>query len=175
MDRNAPQCRQNSLVREQRAAAMRTLSLPSGTTIPVLGQDTWGLGRDQAKRKAEIAAFRLGLDLGMTLIDTTVVYKQRIYTLISTMLDNRPGPQYFPIRQKGRLFFILLSKQHHARSDPCAAWTGLGRVKRCGASSGPAWPLNLKVLLRRAKSGTEQATGSPLLGGSRDVRAAEPT
>lgn len=115
MDRNAPQCRQNSLVREQRAAAMRTLSLPSGTTIPVLGQDTWGLGRDQAKRKAEIAAFRLGLDLGMTLIDTTVVYKQRIYTLISTMLDNRPGPQYFPIRPK-RAFILHTPEQ----AAPCS-------------------------------------------------------
>jgi len=53
---------------------MRTLSLPSGTTIPVLGQGTWGLGEDRVKRKAEMAALRLGLDLGMTLIDTAEMY-----------------------------------------------------------------------------------------------------
>lgn len=74
MDRNAPHRRQNSLVAEQRATEMRTLSLPSGTTIPVLEQGTWGLGEDRAKRKAEIAALRLGLDLGMTLIDTAEMY-----------------------------------------------------------------------------------------------------
>jgi len=53
---------------------MRILSLPSGTAIPVLGQGTWGVGEDRAKRKSEIAALHLGLDLGMTLIDTAEMY-----------------------------------------------------------------------------------------------------
>jgi diketogulonate reductase-like aldo/keto reductase len=53
---------------------MRTFRLPSGRPIPVLGQGTWGMGEDHAKRHAEIAALRLGLDLGMTLIDTAEMY-----------------------------------------------------------------------------------------------------
>jgi diketogulonate reductase-like aldo/keto reductase len=53
---------------------MRTVRLPSGRLIPVLGQGTWGMGEDRAKRQAEVAALRLGLDLGMTLIDTAEMY-----------------------------------------------------------------------------------------------------
>jgi diketogulonate reductase-like aldo/keto reductase len=53
---------------------VRTLTLPSGRPIPVLGQGTWGMGEDGAKRRTEIAALRLGLDLGMTLIDTAEMY-----------------------------------------------------------------------------------------------------
>jgi diketogulonate reductase-like aldo/keto reductase len=53
---------------------MRTLRLPSGRLIPVLGQGTWGMGEDRSKRQAEIAALRLGLDLGMTIIDTAEMY-----------------------------------------------------------------------------------------------------
>jgi diketogulonate reductase-like aldo/keto reductase len=53
---------------------LRTIALPSGETVPVLGQGTWMLGEDPARRKDEIAALRRGLDLGMTLIDTAEMY-----------------------------------------------------------------------------------------------------
>jgi diketogulonate reductase-like aldo/keto reductase len=53
---------------------VRTTLLPSGRPIPVLGQGTWRMGEDPSRRKAEIAALRLGLDLGMTLIDTAEMY-----------------------------------------------------------------------------------------------------
>src|SRR5438876_8957643 len=53
---------------------IRTVSLPSGRPIPVLGQGTWRMGEDPAKRQSEIDALRLGLDLGMTLIDTAEMY-----------------------------------------------------------------------------------------------------
>ena len=53
---------------------MQVLTLPSGETVPVLGQGTWGMG-EQARRAAdEATALRLGLDLGMTLIDTAEMY-----------------------------------------------------------------------------------------------------
>jgi diketogulonate reductase-like aldo/keto reductase len=42
--------------------------------MPVLGQGTWNMGEDPAARAAEVAALRLGLDLGMTLIDTAEMY-----------------------------------------------------------------------------------------------------
>ena len=53
---------------------MKTVRLRSGRQMPVLGQGTWRMGEDRAKREGEIAALRLGLDLGMTLIDTAEMY-----------------------------------------------------------------------------------------------------
>jgi len=48
--------------------------LPCGETVPALGQGTWGMGEDRRRRSEEIAALRLGLDLGMNLIDTAEMY-----------------------------------------------------------------------------------------------------
>ena len=56
------------------AAAVRTIKLTSGEAIPVLGQGTWGMAEDARRRGDEIAALRLGLDLGMRLIDTAEMY-----------------------------------------------------------------------------------------------------
>ncbi len=56
------------------ATAVPTIKLPSGEAIPVLGQGTWGMAEDARHREDEIAALRLGLDLGMTLIDTAEMY-----------------------------------------------------------------------------------------------------
>lgn len=40
----------------------------------MFGQGTWGMGESRARRSAEVAALRLGLELGMTLIDTAEMY-----------------------------------------------------------------------------------------------------
>src|SRR3982074_953397 len=56
------------------AAAVRTIKLPSGEAMPVLGQGTGGMAHATRRREAEIAGLRLGLDLGMTLIDTAEMY-----------------------------------------------------------------------------------------------------
>jgi len=56
------------------AASVRTARLPSGEAMPALGQGTWYMGDDPRRRADEIAALRLGLDLGMTLIDTAEMY-----------------------------------------------------------------------------------------------------
>jgi diketogulonate reductase-like aldo/keto reductase len=53
---------------------MRTVKLPSGERIPVLGQGTWHLAEVPARRDEEILALRRGLDLGMTVIDTAEMY-----------------------------------------------------------------------------------------------------
>jgi diketogulonate reductase-like aldo/keto reductase len=53
---------------------MKHLTLPSGRTIPVLGQGTWAMGEDPSARGAEVAALRLGLQLGVNLIDTAEMY-----------------------------------------------------------------------------------------------------
>jgi len=54
--------------------AIRTTQLPSGEAVPVLGQGTWHLAQDPRRRQKEIEALRVGLDLGMTLIDTAEMY-----------------------------------------------------------------------------------------------------
>src|SRR5436190_23177094 len=53
---------------------MKTVTLPSGERVPALGQGTWQMGEDPALRAEEIATLRLGLDLGLTLIDTAEMY-----------------------------------------------------------------------------------------------------
>jgi diketogulonate reductase-like aldo/keto reductase len=53
---------------------VRTTPLPRGEAAPVLGQGTWYLGEGRRPRAVEIAALRLGLDLGMSLIDTAEMY-----------------------------------------------------------------------------------------------------
>jgi diketogulonate reductase-like aldo/keto reductase len=53
---------------------IRALLLPSGRQMPVLGQGTWGMGEKRGSFDAEVAALKLGLDLGMTLIDTAEMY-----------------------------------------------------------------------------------------------------
>lgn len=51
-----------------------SVKLKNGITVPAMGQGTWFLGDDRAKRNDEIAALRTGIDLGMTLIDTAEMY-----------------------------------------------------------------------------------------------------
>jgi diketogulonate reductase-like aldo/keto reductase len=51
-----------------------TVTLPSGIQIPALGLGTWQMGETKARARDEIDSLRLGIDLGMTLIDTAEMY-----------------------------------------------------------------------------------------------------
>ena len=51
-----------------------TVRLPAGESIPRMGLGTWYLGENPARRASELAALRLGIDLGLTLIDTAEMY-----------------------------------------------------------------------------------------------------
>ncbi len=53
---------------------MRTLTLPSGQTIPILGMGTWQMGENPKHRQREIDALRRGFELGLSLIDTAEMY-----------------------------------------------------------------------------------------------------
>ena len=53
---------------------MRTVRFPDGRAVPVIGQGTWHMGESGSDRGREAAALRLGLDLGLTLIDTAEMY-----------------------------------------------------------------------------------------------------
>ena len=53
---------------------MRSVELPDGTTVAALGQGTWKIGEGKAPAAQEAAAIRLGIECGMTLIDTAEMY-----------------------------------------------------------------------------------------------------
>ena len=53
---------------------MKTVLLPDGESVPALGQGTSRMGENKNAHADEVAALRLGVDLGMTLIDTAEMY-----------------------------------------------------------------------------------------------------
>ncbi len=55
---------------------MRMIRFPGGAVVPAIGQGTWHMGEAAARRGAEVAALRRGLDLGLTLIDTAEMYAE---------------------------------------------------------------------------------------------------
>jgi len=61
-------------IRNNMSPTLPTISLRSGDTMPALGLGTWMMGEHRRDRKKEVAAIALGLDLGMTLIDTAEMY-----------------------------------------------------------------------------------------------------
>jgi diketogulonate reductase-like aldo/keto reductase len=68
MDRSRPSSKPAS---QQRIA---TTVLPDGFVAPTLGQGTWRMGERRSTAPDEVAAIGLGLDLGMTLVDTDEMY-----------------------------------------------------------------------------------------------------
>src|SRR6266446_10143167 len=53
---------------------MKTVQFPDGERVPALGQGTWRMGENENAHADEVAALRLGIDFGMTLIDTAEMY-----------------------------------------------------------------------------------------------------
>jgi diketogulonate reductase-like aldo/keto reductase len=53
---------------------IKQVRLPGGEMVPALGQGTWKMGDNPRRRADEVRALQLGLDLGMTLIDTAEMY-----------------------------------------------------------------------------------------------------
>jgi diketogulonate reductase-like aldo/keto reductase len=56
------------------SADLPMVTLPGGERVPVLGQGTWHMGETRRRMEEEAAAVRLGIELGMTLIDTAEMY-----------------------------------------------------------------------------------------------------
>jgi len=53
---------------------LRYVTLHDGERVPALGQGTWHMGEDRRRAADEAASLRLGIEFGMTLIDTAEMY-----------------------------------------------------------------------------------------------------
>jgi diketogulonate reductase-like aldo/keto reductase len=57
---------------------MRSVTLTTGEKVPVLGLGTWRMGERKSERGAELKAIKLGLELGIRLIDTAEMYGEGV-------------------------------------------------------------------------------------------------
>jgi diketogulonate reductase-like aldo/keto reductase len=74
----------------------RVVTLRSGEAVPALGQGTWQMAERAERRRQEIAALRLGVDLGMTLIDTAEMYADGgAEELVAEALGDRRDEVFF--------------------------------------------------------------------------------
>jgi diketogulonate reductase-like aldo/keto reductase len=101
---------------------MKTIAFPDGERAPVLGQGTWGMGEDKRTHEEEAAALRLGIDLGMTLIDTAEMYGEG--GAEEVVADAITG-------QRDRVFVVTKVYPHHAsRTElPKACQRSLKRLR----------------------------------------------
>jgi diketogulonate reductase-like aldo/keto reductase len=54
------------------------MTLNSGAMVPVLGLGTWRMGERGSERAAEVRAVKLGLELGVRLVDTAEMYGEGV-------------------------------------------------------------------------------------------------
>jgi diketogulonate reductase-like aldo/keto reductase len=100
---------------------MKTIRLPDGTTVPALGQGTWMMAEDPARRTDEIAALRAGIELGLTLIDTAEMYGEgSAETLVGEAIDG----------VRDDVFLVSKAYPHNAGRDrlPQACEASLARL-----------------------------------------------
>ena len=84
---------------------MKSVELPDGTRVAALGQGTWRMGEKKSAHDEEVAALRLGIDLGMTLIDTAEMYGEG--GAEEVVADAIEG-------QRERVFVVSKAYPHHA-------------------------------------------------------------
>ncbi|MCW2691132.1 MAG: aldo/keto reductase [Mycobacterium sp.] len=98
-------------------ADVRSVVLPSGETIAALGQGTWHFAERPTRRADEIASIRLGLDLGMKVVDTAEMYADGASeVLVGEAIAGR----------RDEVFLVDKVLPHHATRD--------GTVQACQAS-----------------------------------------
>jgi len=98
------------------------VTLPDGETVPALGQGTWQMSEAAGCRKQEVEALRLGVELGMTLIDTAEMYGEgAAEELVAEALSE----------QRDRLFLVSKVYPHNASRKGViqACERSLGRLK----------------------------------------------
>jgi diketogulonate reductase-like aldo/keto reductase len=103
--------------KQETGAGLRTIAVPGGEAIPVLGQGTWGMAERARKRADEIVALQMAVDLGMTVIDTAEMYAGgAAEELVAEALGGR----------RGDIFLVSKVLPQHA--------TKRGTVSSCEAS-----------------------------------------
>lgn len=101
---------------------MRKVLLPNGVAVPALGQGTWLLGEGKHSAKDEEKALALGIDLGMTLIDTAEMYGSgKSEELIGRVIKS----------QRDKIFLVSKVYPHNASRDgvPAACARSLKRLR----------------------------------------------
>ena len=101
---------------------MKAISLPSGEKVRAFGLGTWNIGDSPATRAEEIATIRLGLDLGVTLIDTAEMYGEgRSEELVGEAIAGR----------RDETFLVTKVYPHNAskKGIPLACERSLKRLK----------------------------------------------
>src|SRR5438477_7592160 len=87
---------------------MKTVELPDGAAeraVPALGQGTWNMGETKRAHSDEVAALRLGIELGMTLIDTAEMYGEgRAEKVVADAIEG----------QRDRVFVVTKVYPHNA-------------------------------------------------------------
>jgi len=84
---------------------MKQVTFPSGLHVPALGQGTWHMGEHKDRHDEEVAAIRLGIDLGLTLIDTAEMYGEgRAEMLVGEAIKG----------QRDKVFIVTKVYPHHA-------------------------------------------------------------
>jgi diketogulonate reductase-like aldo/keto reductase len=141
---------------------MRTVALPGGETVPALGQGTWYMGERHGEAAKEADALRLGIDLGMTLIDTAEMYasggaeevvaqavsgiRDRVFIVSKVLPQNasRTGVPAACERSLKRLrtdridLYLLHWRGGHSLSETVAAFEALkaaGKIRYWGVSN----------------------------------------
>ena len=100
---------------------MKTLPFSDGTPVPVLGQGTWKMGETSRSAAGEVAALRLGIDLGLTLLDTAEMYADgRSEEIVAQAIAG----------QRDRVFLVTKVYPHNAgrKSLPAACERSLRRL-----------------------------------------------
>jgi len=97
----------------------QSVPLHSGEKIAAIGQGTWHFAESPGRRADEVASIRLGIDLGMTVIDTAEMYSNgAAEVLVGEAIAGR----------RGEVFLVDKVLPHHA--------TRVGTVRACEASLG---------------------------------------
>jgi diketogulonate reductase-like aldo/keto reductase len=97
----------------------RSITLRSGEKIAALGQGTWHFAESPARRSEEVASIRLGIELGMTVIDTAEMYSNgAAEALVGEAIAGR----------RSEVFLVDKVLPHHANRE--------GTLRACEASLG---------------------------------------
>ena len=110
----------------------RPPSFPPARRSAALGQGTWHMGEDPRGARAEIAALRLGIDLGMTLIDTAEMYADGARRGTGRRGDRGPARRGVPGQQGAA------APRHRAAGTVAACEASLRRLRHRPARPVPA-------------------------------------